>query len=191
MTGGSASTPGQHDPQRWLADHGDALYRYALLRVSDRNAAEDIVQETFLSAWRARETFEERASQRTWLIGVLRHKLGDHARARRRNAALPAAEAAPAQFTRRGKWLEKPVSWRLPEDAASAAEFQQILWKCIAELPEMQRIAFVLREIDGLETTGICDILQLTPTNLSTLLHRARMQLRHELEVRWFKNRQP
>ncbi|MHC4684776.1 MAG: sigma factor, partial [Planctomycetota bacterium] len=69
-----------HNPERWLEDHGDYLFRYALVRLQDREIAEDMVQETLLAALRAREKFQARSSVRTWLVGILKHKVLDHFR---------------------------------------------------------------------------------------------------------------
>ena len=97
------------DPQLWVDEHGDALYRYALSQLGDRSAAEDLVQETFLAALTARERFRGGSSARTWLISVLRHKLVDHWRRVGRRERLADPEAlevdVPTAFDERGRWI--------------------------------------------------------------------------------------
>ncbi len=74
------STSQEDNPQSWLEKHGDYLFRYALIRVSQRDIAEDLVQETFLAALKSYATFDGNSSIRTWLTGILRHKIMDHFR---------------------------------------------------------------------------------------------------------------
>ena len=76
------------DPGKWLDDHGDYLFKYASFRLRDDTAAEDAVQETFLAALKAYERFEGRGSERTWLVGILKHKIIDHFRKASREAPL-------------------------------------------------------------------------------------------------------
>src|SRR5262249_60497286 len=75
------------DPETWVDRYGDGLYRYALLRLRAPDLAADVVQETFLEALRVRHTFARRSSERTWLIGILRHKIVDQLRRASREAA--------------------------------------------------------------------------------------------------------
>ena len=72
--------PAQMNPECWLDKHGDCLFRYALVRVRKREVAEDLVQETLLAAMRGREKFGGRSSERSWLCGILKHKVSDHFR---------------------------------------------------------------------------------------------------------------
>src|SRR5436190_21724511 len=76
------------DPGRWLDDHGDYLFKYASFRLRDDTAAEDAVQETFLAALKAYRKFEGRGSERTWLVGILKHKIIDHFRKALREAPI-------------------------------------------------------------------------------------------------------
>ena len=76
------------DPGRWLDDHGDYLFKYAVFRLRDDTAAEDAVQETFLAGLRAYGKFEGRGSERTWLVGILKHKIIDHFRKTEREAPI-------------------------------------------------------------------------------------------------------
>src|SRR5918994_3449140 len=109
MSEAQAKSPYQSpDPERWLDDHGDYLFKYAVFRLRDDSAAEDAVQETFLAALKAYEKFEGRGSERTWLVGILKHKVVDHFRRAVREAPLgeEADEASdhPEFFERTDEW---------------------------------------------------------------------------------------
>ena len=103
------------DPEGWVDRHGDGLYRYALLRLRSPDLAEDVVQDTFLEAIRVRDSFAGRSSERTWLIGILRHKIIDRLRKLSREptadgAVLPDS-ANGASFDHLGHWRVGPASW--------------------------------------------------------------------------------
>lgn len=175
-------------PERWLADHGDALFRFARMRVPSEHTAEDLVQETLLAAWRVRDTFTGKSSERTWLIGILKHKLADHWRRATPARAFDSAAPLDDLFDTDGNWRDAPAPWPEPEAAFEQHEFWQVLIDCIAALPPVQAHAFRLCEFDGLSQDEICKILEVTPANLWVLLHRARVRLRQALEDRWFRS---
>lgn len=182
------------NPEVWVDQHGDVLFRYAMARVGVRDVAEDLVQEAFLSAWQARADFAGASSERTWLVGILKHRIGDHfRRAFRERAAQSESHAddpaVEAFFSRWGKWRKHPPKWADPPGAFSEAEFWGTLEQCVGKLPSQQAAAYALREIDGLSSEDICKILEVTPTNLWTLLHRARLRLRECLSRNWFGSR--
>lgn len=179
------------DPSTWLAEHGDALYRYALLRLGDKDAAEDCVQETLLAALNAYERFEGRAAERTWLIGILKNKIVDHIRKAVRmpeKTDLDASrEFVSEQFNQRGLWDQWPARWGAsPSAALEQQEFWDVLLACLQALPPRLLLAFSEREMEGRACDEICKLLNVTATNLWTLLHRARTRLRRCLEVNWF-----
>ena len=186
------------DPSKWLDSHGDYLYRYALVRVRDASVAEDLLQETLLAGVGGHQAHAGRSSERTWLVGIMKHKVIDHFRCVARNAPfqLSAEREDEIDFEEsgpwRGHWREDraPNSWTA--DAAQClelAEFWEIFDRCLSQLPQQMSIAFTLREIDGLTSTEICEILNVTPNNLWVLLHRSRSKLRQLLEANWFSRR--
>ena len=178
------------DPENWVDQYGDYLYRFALSRVKDTVVAEDLVQETFLAAWRGRENFQQRSTLRTWLTGILKHKIVDHIRQSRREQPrddLPEyADTIDAYFNENGSWQVKPAQWRTnPHDALEQKEFLDVLYVCLARMPRRLAEAFVLREMHGLDTKEVCKALNVTATNIWVMLHRARIHLRKCIETAW------
>ena len=180
------------EPERWLQDHGSALYSFALLHVHEMHRAEDLVQETLLASLKARKNFQENSSVRTWLIGILKHKIMDEFRRQSRegpttNSADDVFEALEKKqmtetFTDTGRWNQQIAEWGNPEQDLFRDEFWIFIERCTAGLsPNMARL-FILRDLWGLETAEVCKELDITPTNLWTTLHRARMGMRQCLE---------
>lgn len=176
-----------NDPARWLDLHGDALYRFAYLRTRNESLAEDLVQETLLAAFCAKDRFAGASSERTWLIAILKNKLVDHRRRGGRETPLPdEADEIEALFDQHGHWLSRPRDWGRPHETLENQQFWRVLTDCLAALPGRLGEGFVLREIEGLSADEVCKILALTPSNLWVSLHRARMRLRLCLETQWF-----
>jgi RNA polymerase sigma-70 factor (ECF subfamily) len=181
-------------PELWVHDHGDYLFRYAYYRLGDVSAAEDAVQDTFIAALRGQAGFSGKSSERTWLVGILKHKLMDRLRQQYRDRDLRESaenEAAwQVDFNRLGLWMEAPGSWRIdPAAIRERREFWEILQQCLKDLPDMTAQAYMMREIDGLPTEEVCKVLGLSANNLWVRLHRARSALRRCLEKKWFGKR--
>ena len=167
------------DPESWVDRHGDVMYRYALLRLRSPELAADVVQETFLEALRARDSFARRSTERTWLIGILRHKIVDQLRgtARAQAAVNGISENGGARscFDHRGHWRVVPKAWRGdPSALLESREFWEVFNRCLARLPQGIADAFYLRELDELTADEVQQTLEITPANLWKRLHRAR-----------------
>lgn len=168
------------------------LLRYASLQLRDRAAAEDAVQEALVAALAAAGSFGGKSALRTWLTGILKHKIIDAIRRRGREQPADDADAAAldrdldGQFDARGHWVEPPAGWRDPDGSLENRQFMAALEKCLATLPPRTAQAFLMREHLGMETAEICKELGLTSTNCWVMLHRARMALRACLETGWF-----
>ena len=185
------------NPESWVDQYGDFLYHFALARIKDPSVAEDLVQETFLAAIKARENFRGRSSARTWLIAILKHKLVDHIRKRIREQTSDNVESmfnagandpADSSFNDVGQWRIRPSKWAVdPLKLYEQKEFMDVLYHCLGELPKRQADAFMMREIDGLSTEEICKVLNISATNSWVMLYRARMWLRRCLENNWLK----
>jgi RNA polymerase sigma-70 factor (ECF subfamily) len=182
-----------HDPSTWVDEHGDALFRYALLRVKDPGVAEDLVQETFLSALKGIERFRAGSSLRTWLVGILKHKIIDHYRKARPevlSSDLAPTENEGERMDREAHQHHEFEAWSdSPAKLLENKEFMKVFVDCLDTLPENHRRAFSLREIDGVSGDEICKILGITSTNLWVILHRARGKLRGCLDANWFGKR--
>jgi RNA polymerase sigma-70 factor (ECF subfamily) len=163
------------------------LLRYARLQLRDRAAAEDAVQETLLAALAGEKGFAGRSNLRTWLTGILKHKIIDLIRKAAREQPLPDEEAGlDGLFDRSGHWIDPPAEWRSPEASLETQQFFARLEECLARLPAKTARAFMMREHMGLETGEICKELAVTPTHCWVLLHRARLALRECLQMNWF-----
>ena len=178
------------NPEGWVDQYGDYLYTYALRRTQDEAVAEDLVQETFLAALGARDNFQGRSSEKTWLTGILKHKILDRFRKRYREVPHEDIELQADKmddvFDERGHWKTGPAKWVAnPQDQYEQKEFMEALGYCIKTPSKRLSEAFVLRELDGLSTKEICKVLNVSETNLWVMLHRARMRIRECLEHRW------
>lgn len=189
------------DPESWVDQFGDYLYSYAMLRVNDSRLAEDIVQDTFLAALGARESYSGKASFKTWLVGILKNKLMDHFRKAYRDelkepTAYPANTPDPdfsATGAAPGYWQadRSPAKWSVDKlDPVEQKEFWAYLEKCLENLPPRAAIIYVLREMEELKPSEICNVLDLNATNLRVTIHRARKDLRRCLEINWIGSKQ-
>jgi RNA polymerase sigma-70 factor (ECF subfamily) len=190
MTAGSNSATAEIDnPAAWVDRYGDMLVQYAYARVGRLDAAEDAVQETFLAAWRARESFDGRSSLRTWLVGILRRKIADYFRRAGREGLRVADQAAEHDeaFTAEGGWANPVAQWtQTPDQLAENGEFWKVIEHCLDALPAHFAQAFHLREIRQASVDEVCRLVEVTPQNLAVRLHRARTLLRGCLQRKWF-----
>lgn len=178
-----------------LAEHRPMLFRYALLQLKDNELADDAVQETLLAAWQSSANFAGKAGLRTWLIGILKHKIADHWRRSAREVVTAdfdqidsdADEAdEDAFFTSNGHWNGGPTTWNDPEAALKQQEFWVIYETCQNNLPPKMAKVFMLRELVGLEAEEVCLETGLSDANYWVTMHRARLRLRECLAMRWF-----
>jgi RNA polymerase sigma-70 factor (ECF subfamily) len=165
------------------------LLRYASLQLRDAHAAEDAVQETLLAALAGEAGFGGRSNLRTWLTGILKHKIVDTIRRAgsqsAREVAVGSDEDFDALFDQTGHWAEMPV-WKNPDASLEQTEFFRTLEECLEHLPAKTAQAFMMREHLGFETDEVCKELAITPTHFWVLLYRARMALRQCLNMNWF-----
>lgn len=186
------------DPAEWVDRHGDYLFAYAMSRLRDASAAEDLVQETLLAALQAVNGYAGKSSERTWLTGILKHKIIDYYRRHSKQFAFEEVSADFSEFEgffKRddewdGHWNDRfaPVEWQgNPAENLERAEFRGVLDGCLMKLPNREAYVFTLREVDGLTSKEICDALMITSSNFWVIIHRARMNLRRCIELNWFR----
>jgi RNA polymerase sigma-70 factor (ECF subfamily) len=149
--------------------------------------AEDLVQEAFLAALAGVDHFAGRSTERTWLTSILRNKLIDRLRSQHGNELLADLSRADdwinGLYDRTGHWRAAPGRWGSdPVDLLQRQEFWQAFEQCRAALPERLRDVLSLRLLDDVPASEICQALGISPTNLWTLLHRARVRLWHCLD---------
>lgn len=176
----------------WVRDYGDRLFRRALLRVRNRELAEDLVQETFLSAVKNAHSFEGRSAPYTWLTAILKNKIIDHLRRDSRVTMEEFTEETPnwhdELFTSLGLWKVWLKDWNEAPDALlERKRFVEVFDQCLLELPDRYRQAFALKVLDQVPTEEVCQIMNISPSNLWVILYRARMGLRKSLNEKWFK----
>jgi RNA polymerase sigma-70 factor (TIGR02943 family) len=181
------------DPQRWVANHADYLYNYAISRLNDDESAKDLVQETFLAALLRVDRFEGRSSERTWLTAILKNKLIDVYRRKASGLSRPIEDMRVADKT---EFFEiEGAQWKVehypeefgPEtsDPLNNKELSSILKKCIGNLPPLWFAVFTMKHIDDEDTHLICKSLNVSPGNFWVIIHRAKVNLRSCLQKNW------
>jgi len=166
----------------------------AIARMQLRNEAwaEDVVSETFVAALEGSRTFAGQSQFKTWVIGILKHKIIDQFRRTKREVSTEAQmEAAQVEtfdelFAADGHRFVAPLDWGDPEESLSRIQFFDVLQMCMDKLPAGLARIFMMREWLEYETSDICKELGITPTNCFVMLFRARMRLRECLEMNWF-----
>ena len=165
------------------------LMRIAVGRMRDRDTAEEVVQETLATACAGAPTFERRSSLRTWVTGILLHKVADAFRAMSRDPLAlrdDAANGDDPDFDFDGRWRAPVQAWSDPETALECSRFRAAFETQVAKLPPLQARAFTMRELQGLEAAQIGAALGVTESHLWVILHRARLNLRRGLAGEWF-----
>lgn len=180
-------------PTRWVDDYADNLYNFALKRVNDETLAQDLVQDTFLSALEKAHHYRAESSERTWLTAILKNKIVDTYRNRNNilngNSHIGSVEDEPEFFDPDlNNW--KKEHWPAPftvdnEDALHNKEFMNVLRKCMTKLPSLWMAVFKLKHLDDEETGFICKKLRLTSANYWVIIHRAKVNLRSCLQKNW------
>jgi RNA polymerase sigma-70 factor (ECF subfamily) len=178
------------DPKLWIDLYSDYLFNYTISRVKDRETAQDLVQETFFAGLKSMKNFKGEASERTWLISILKRKIIDHYR--KINSVKGKAEVRinyNSDTEDEGDWLEERVADpfdKTAEDTLENTELGLAIHKCLAKLPAKQAEVFKMKTILGYETEAICNELNITASNLWVIIHRARTALSACLEKNWF-----
>lgn len=177
-----------------LEDHGDYLFGYAMLKLKNVALAEDMVQETFLSAIAAQERFTAQASVRTWLTTILKNKMIDHWRRQGREIVScdligddEGGDCIDDFFDKAGRWLEMPNAYPDPDAALESKEFWNIFEQCLSRLKPRQAEVFLAREVHDMSIGEIRETLALSESNVWVLMHRARVALGKCLHLNWVK----
>ena len=186
--------------EEWVKNYSDDLYRWALHKTSDKETAEDLVQEAFLAACRSLNSFQGKSQPKAWLIAILNNKIADHHRKQFKVATIntsqlngqPDGEDAPSDFfDSKGAW--KPGArpsgrQEIEKHLLDDPEFLKVLGGCLKKLPGKWSAAIHLKYMEEKGGKEICQELRIAPTNFWQILHRAKIQLRACLEQNWFKS---
>lgn len=182
----------QLNPEAWAENHYDYLVNFAIGKTRNSVIAEDLVQETFLSAWKARERFAGKASERTWLTRILLNKIADFYRSAARKPSVLHSQLASEDGDVDGALdainyaqNKEEAPQNSPAMVAEHHEFLQLLDDALEELPTQAASAFRMRELQGRSTEDITRELKITPNHLWVLIHRAKKGLRERLEAIW------
>ena len=185
-------SPSRVNPESWVDDYGDYLFRYALSRLRDENAAEEVVQETFLAGVRFQDRYTGEGAERAWLLGILKRKLIDYVRRRARydrdGAYEGSNDPSGKLFDQNGNWKRGAFPALTPDLQVESAEVWDVVKGCLEHLPRGQADVFVLSVMEEMPTDEICQELGITPSNLWVRLHRARLAHAQCVGSRWFQD---
>ena len=182
--------------EQQLVSHQAGLLRFARLQLRNQAWAEDAVSETLLVALSKPQAFQSRSQLKTWLVGILKHKVIDMLRLHGREISNSASDDDNVDmldlvgFKPDGHFAEMPADWGNPEQDLNNQQFMKIMDACVEKLPATQGRLFLMREWLELSVEEICKELNLTATNLYVQLHRARLRLRECLGLNWFAQTQ-
>ena len=181
-------------PEEWVTQHGDYLFRFAMVKLRDEHLAEDAVQETLLAALQGQKSFSGGSAERTWLVGILKHKIVDLIRKKIREPTLVNVdepmefghdEVTESMFNNTGHWVTPCQDWGNPDKVLDQKRFWEVLTDCLKRLPPQLAMLYSLREISGMDTEEICKDLNISSTNSWVMLHRARLGLKQCFEIHW------
>ncbi len=181
------------NPAKWVDNHGDYLYNYAYVRTGKKETAEDLVQETLIAAWKAKERFRGDSSEQTWLTAILKRKIIDHYRKKsteKESSFSSFSKPFQDETGMEGHWIldRAPRDWSKNSDTPlNSEEFEKIMEYCLSLLPGKWKSVFVLKVMEELETDTICKEIGCTASNLWVILHRARLKLRECIEKNWLQ----
>jgi RNA polymerase sigma-70 factor (ECF subfamily) len=177
------------NPNKWIDSYSDYLFNYTISRVSDREIAQDLVQDTFLAGLKSMKNFKGEASERTWLISILKRKIIDHYRKINSNKGKAEVRINYNDSESEGDWLEERVADpfdKTAEDTLQNEELGTAIYNCLGKLPQKQAEVFKMKTILGHETEAICNELNITASNLWVIIHRARTAMADCLKENWF-----
>ena len=182
-----------HDlnPENWVKEYGDYLYGYAYSRMRDANAAEEVLQETLLAGVKYSGQYAGKGSVRGWLIAILKRKIIDYFRARKKHAGASlsdndAFDPSTVLFDQQGNWKPGTFKWSPnPEKNLEMSELSDVVQECLKDIPKGQADVFVLSVMEEMDSDSICEQLSITPSNMWVRMHRARLGLAKCVSAKW------
>lgn len=175
--------------EKWVDEYGDALYAFALSRISDSEIAKDLVQDTFVAALKNFENFEQRSSVKTWLISILKRKIIDHYRLVDSRKTIAMSHYF-RESGRVGHWNENSAPKGIISETVEKienSELEKTIQDCIENLPEKWKGIVIDKLIEEKDSDEVCKEYEITSSNFWVIIHRAKLQLRACLEINWLK----
>ena len=180
------------NPETWVEEYGDYLFRYANSRMRDANAAEEVLQETLLAGVKYSGQYSGKGSVRGWLIAILKRKIIDHFRARKKHASANISEEQDAfdpsavLFDQQGNWKPGSFKWApSPDRDLEMSELSGIVQECLKTIPQGQADVFVLSVMEEMDSQSVCEQLGISDSNLWVRMHRARLGLAKCVSEKW------
>lgn len=186
------------EPNFWVKRYADVMLNFAFRKTSDLSLSEDLVQETFLAALKARDNFKGNSQEKTWLFSILENKITDYFRSNnykfQQNKVAIRPEFFGYFFDRNDEnkhWnsAQKPQEWgNLAENSQlnDSEELDKTIQNCLKKLPSKLERIFVLKHMEEYDSNKICKELGISTSNYWVMIHRAKLQLRSCLEINWF-----
>lgn len=177
------------DPNQWVQRYSDYLFNYTIVRVNNSDVAKDLISETFLAGLKSKDNFKGEASERTWLIAILKRKIIDLYRKNNSNKGKAEVRMNYNTEDSEGDWLEERVSDPFDKTAEDTLENEELglaILQCLDTLDTKQAKIFKLKTIENYETEAICNLYNISPSNLWVIIHRARKAMAACLEKKWF-----
>lgn len=180
--------------EHWVSQFSDDLYCWAFYKTSSKETAEDLVQETFLSAFHKIDSFQGKSQPKTWLFSILNNKVIDYYRKSAKTTKQTFSltensgfELSEGLFNTYGCWKSDDVKaiWDQEEELLDNPEFNAVMQQCMEDLPQKWKLALTSKYLSGKDTTEICQELEITPSNYWQIVHRSKLLLRKCLELKW------
>ncbi len=186
-------------PKEWVSNYGDYLFSIAFMKTNNKETAEDLVQDTFLSAVKAAAAFREESTEKTWLVKILQNKIIDYYRKKDvLKDMTDYLDQTESNFEETyfhenrlsmAHWKPDtaPSDWRSsPDSTIQQTEFNAVLTTCLQKLPPRLLPVFVSKFIEQEETDKICKEYNISSSNYWVMIHRAKLAMRSCLEKNWF-----
>ncbi|MDO4431381.1 MAG: sigma-70 family RNA polymerase sigma factor [Lonepinella koalarum] len=170
------------------------MVKFALLHLKDPDLAEDVVQDSFMNAYKYADSFKGQSAFKTWVFAILKNKIIDLMRDKKKwvmesELVFEERDISAQLFEQKGTWNTDafmPKEWHGVEQAALQKQFWQVFDFCLNQLPSNQAQVFMMKIYLELDSDFICQECGLSVANLHTLLYRARLQLQVCLSQKWF-----
>lgn len=180
--------------ENWVNQFSDELFSWALYKTSSKETAEDLVQETFLAAFRKIDTFQGKSQPKTWLFSILNNKVIDYYRLSAKTTKQTFSisensgyELSDGLFNETENWKNNDINpiWDQEEELLDNPEFNNVMQGCMEDLPQKWKFAVTSKYLTDKNADEICQELEITTSNYWQIVHRAKLLLKKCLEMKW------